>query len=281
MRWLMGLGALLAIGAAPAPRTISPATFVEWKAENGARTFKSGDVTVRAAISGKDGDSPPVFTVSAPGIAPIRISNDDAIAHYASSIAIGPLVRGQPASVIVQTYSGGAHCCMHIAVALREGKTFRLVDLGDWDGDTIAWPTDITGDGVADFQFVDNTFLYAFGSYAGSYPPPLIINIRDGKPIDVSHEPAFRPLFEEDLVGARKACLAKDEPNAGACAAWAADAARLGQFDAVWPQAMKAYDQGVADWPGSCKESPPPTPCYTDYPTALRAFLSDRGYLRR
>jgi hypothetical protein len=281
MRWLIGLAGLLAIGAASAPRTIAPATFVKWKAENGPRTFRSGDVTVRAAVSGKTGDSPPVFTISAPGIAPIRISNDDAIAHYASTIAIGPLVRGQPASVIVQTYSGGAHCCMHVAVALREGKTFKLVDLGDWDGDGLTWPTDITGDGVADFQFVDNSFLYAFGSYAGSYPPPLIINIRDARPIDVSHEAAFRPLFEKDLVGARKACLAKDEPNAGACAAWAADAARLGQFDAVWPQVMKVYDNRVAEWPGSCKESPPPTPCYTDYPTALRAFLIDRGYLRR
>jgi hypothetical protein len=281
MRLLIGLSALLAIGAVAPPRIIAPATFVEWKAENGPRSFRSGDVTVRVAVSGKDGDSSPAFTISAPGVAPLRIVTDDGIAHYPSNIGIGPLARGAPASVIVQTYSGGAHCCMHIAVALREGKTFKLVDMGDWDGDGVTWPTDVSGDGVADFQFVDNSFLYAFGSYAGSYPPPMIMNIRGGKPIDVSAEPAFRPLFEKDLIAARKACVSREEPNAGACAAWAANAARLGRLDAVWPQVIKAYDKGVGEWPESCSQSPRPEPCYSDYPAALRAFLSDRGYLRR
>lgn len=281
MRWLIGLAGLLAIGAAPAPRMIAPQKFVKWKAEDGARTFRSGDVTVRAAISGKDGDSPPVFTVSAPGIAPIHITNDDAIAHYASSIAIGPLVRGQPASVIVQTYSGGAHCCMHVAVALREGKSFRLVDMGDWDGDGVAWPKDVSGDGIADFVFRDQSFLYAFGSYAGSWPPSLIMNIRGGKAVDVSTDPAFRPLYAAELAETRKACLIDgDEFSGGACAGYLADAARLGQFDAAWAKVARSKSVNGNMYPASCSDSPQTKPCYRDYSSAVRAFLKAGGYIR-
>ena len=242
MRWLIGLAGLLAIGAAPAPRTIAPATFVEWKAENGPRTFRSGDVTVRVAVSGKDGDSSPAFTISAPGVAPLRIVTDDGIAHYPSNIGIGPLVRGAPASVIVQTYSGGAHCCMHIAVALREGKhsSWSTWAIGTATGSPGRPTCRATGSPTSSSS--TTRFLYAFGSYAGSYPPPLIMNIRGGKPIDVSPEPAFRPLFEKrPRRGAQRRAWSREEPNAGACAAWAADAARLGQFDAAWPPS----DQGI------------------------------------
>jgi hypothetical protein len=280
MRWLIGLSALLAIGAAPAPRTIAPATFVEWKAENGPRTFRSGDVTVRVAVSGKDGDSPPAMTISAPGVVPLRIVNDDSIAHYASTIAVGPLVRGQPASVIVQTYTGGAHCCMHVAIALRSGKAFRLVDLGEWDGDGVAWPKDVSGDGVADFQFVDNAFLYAFGSYAGSWPPPLVMNIRGLKPVNVSTEPAYRPLYAADLAETRKACVDGDEFSGGACAGYLADAARLGQFDAAWAKVARTKAVAGSMYPAACSDSPQPKPCYRDYASAVRGFLRENGYIR-
>jgi hypothetical protein len=280
MRWVIGLAGLLAIGSTSAPpRPIAPGKFVEWKAEDGPRTFRAGDVTVRVATSDRTGEGPPAITVSAPGVAPLRIANQDSMAHYASSIGIGPLTRGGPLAVIVQTYTGGAHCCMHVVAAVRVGKAFRAVDFGEWDGDGIAWPTDISGDGVADFRFVDNAFLYAFGSYAGSYPPPLVMNIRGLKAVDVSAEPAFRPLYAKDVVAARKGCLGESEPNGGACAAWAADAARLGQFAAVWPRVVKAIGTG-GEWPNSCGQKPQPKPCYSDYPTALRAFLRKQGYTR-
>lgn len=281
MRWLIGMAGLLAVGATAAPRMIAPATFVEWRAENGARSFRSGDVTVRASVSGKDGDSAPAFTISAPGVAPLRIVNDDSIANYASSIAIGPLARGAPASVIVQSYTGGAHCCMHVAVALREGTRFRLVDMGAWDGDGVTWPKDISGDGVADFQFVDNAFLYAFGSYAGSWAPPLVMNIRGGKAIDVSTEPAFRPLFVEDMAKARKACLESDRDFAGGpCAGYLADAARLGRFDAAWADVARSGVAAKAGFPDSCTDQPRPNPCYRDFATGVRGFLRKNGYLR-
>ncbi|MEO5938595.1 MAG: hypothetical protein ABIQ43_06245 [Sphingomonas sp.] len=283
MRWLIGLSGLLAIGAAaaPAPRTIAPATFVEWKAENGPRSFRSGDVTVRVAVSGKDGDSPPAMTISAPGVPALRIVNDDSIAHYASTIAIGPLVRGQPSSVVVQTYTGGAHCCMHVAVALRSGKTFRLIDLGEWDGNGVAWPKDVSGDGIADFQFVDNAFLYAFGSYADSWPPPLIMTIRAGKAVNVSTEPAYRPLFEANMARAGKACFAADANFAGGpCAGFLAAAARLGEFEAAWAKVARTTIPAQAGFPDNCQEQPPPNPCYRDFATGVRAFLHKQGYLR-
>lgn len=283
MRWLVGLAGLAAIGAAaaPAPRTIASATFVEWKASDGPRLFRSGDVTVRIAASGRTGETPPAVTVAAPGVAPLRIVNDDSMANYPSRIAIGPLTRGGAASVIVETYTGGAHCCMHVAVALREGARFRMVDLGAWDGDGVDWPKDVSGDGVADFRFVDNTFLYAFGSYADSWAPPLIMNIRGGKGVDVSTEPAFRALFAADMTAARKACFAV-EPNfaGGPCAGYLADAARLGRFDAAWAEIARTRIPAQAGFPNDCSEQPRPAPCYADFATGVRAFLREHGYLR-
>ncbi|QDZ08920.1 hypothetical protein FPZ24_16765 [Sphingomonas panacisoli] len=264
MRWLIGLAGLLAIGAAPVPRTIAPAKFVEWKAEGGTRSFRSGDVTVRVSLSGKDSDSAPVFTISAPGTPVLRISNDDTIAHYGTSIAIGPLVRGAPSSVIVQAWTGGAHCCMHIVVALRGDRGFKPIDLGIWDGDGAVWPKDASGDGVADFQFVDNALLYKFDCYACSWAPPQIMTIRAGKATDISTEPVFRRLFVADMAKARKACFAQDTVSAhGACAGYLADAARLGQFAQAKGEVSRRF----------AKDDP-------DFVSSVAAFLRERNYLR-
>lgn len=283
MRGLVAMLGLLTLGAAPPPmlRSIRPGIFVEWTAQQGRRAYRAGGVTATIVPKHIEEGVVSAVTVAAPGLAPLVIEGDELSVGYPVYVGIGVLARGQRPSVIVQTYTGGSHCCESIRVAVPDGRAFRLVDLGEWNGLEIPWPTDLTGDGIADFRFLDDAFLYAFGSYAGSVTPPLVMNIRDGRGIDVSADPAFRALFAADLVQARAGCVdaSEDEPN-GACAAYAADAARLGRLDEVWPIVLRSYSRTQTDWPASCALSQPPTPCYRDYPTALRAFLRQSGYLR-
>jgi len=237
-------------------------------------------VTAAVSVRRNRESTTPIVTVSAPGITPLRLEAEENFGSASVYVGIGSLKSGDKPSVIVQSWTGGAHCCMHIAVASPVGGAYRLIDMGSWDGDQVAWPRDVSGDGIADFVFRDQSFLYAFGSYAGSWPPPQVINIRAMKPVDVSADPAFRPLFAAEIAEVRKDCLEGDTFSGGACAGYLANAARLGQFDAAWAKVARTKAASGAMFPASCSDKPRPSPCYSDYASAVRAFLRERGYLR-
>jgi hypothetical protein len=278
MRWLIVIAGLLAIGAMPAPRTIAPNTFVDWKFNDGPRTFRAGNVTVR--MSAKDKDSPPVMMVSAPGVTPLKVVIKDSGASSTSSVGIGAIRRGQPRAVILQSWTGGAHCCFHIVVVEQAGRGFRTVDFGDWDGDQIPWPRDRDGDGVADLVLKDQSFLYAFGCYACGWPPPQVMTIRDGKAVDVSTKPAFRPLFAADMATTRTACIDGGDSKWGACTAFLADAARVGQFDAAWRQLKRARIGWDGRLAAGCARNLKLERCGDDFASTVRAFLRKHGYLK-
>ena len=150
MRGLMLFGlALLAVapaaaGTAKAParpvaaKPIALATLVEWTSENGPRSWTAGGVTATLARRLQGDSALPMLTVSAPGKAPFRIVIDDSMASYSSYIGIGSLAPGESPSVLLQTYTGGAHCCMHVTVVAPVGAGFRAIDFGEWDGDQIS-----------------------------------------------------------------------------------------------------------------------------------------------
>jgi hypothetical protein len=170
-------------------------------------------------------------------------------------------------------------------LAERMGASWSLVDMGLWDGaGNVRFPADIDGDGVMDFVFADNEFYYTFDSYAGSWAPPKILNVVGGKVVDVSADPRFHKVYEDDMAKAQKYCL---QNSNGACAAYVADGTRAGQFEAAWKFMLAHYDaKAVWDYPtrcigtmaddGSCEgqELKP-----RDYPQALKWFLQDHHYI--
>jgi len=255
----LALVAPFSLGAVSAAKPIAAGSFVEWSSAKGPRAWTSGGVTATLTLRRKPDSVIPVITVSAPGLTPLRIEAEENYGSGTVYVGIGSLRTGEKPSVIVQSWTGGAHCCMHVAVASPAGRAFRLIEMGSWDGDQIAWPRDVSGDGVADFVFRDQSFLYTFGSYAGSWPPPLVINLRGLKSVDVSTNPAFRPLYAAEIDEVRMACLDDgDALSGGACAGYLATAARLGQFDAAWARVARTkVDSG-----------------------AIRAFLRKQGYIR-
>jgi hypothetical protein len=294
----LGAPALAVPASAPAAeRTLAPGTDIAWTFEHdrAAQRFRSGDLTL-TLVGRTNADDPElhhlVLTVATPGTAPVTLEGNDTPAGMEHHVAVGQW-DAQRRYVLLQSFSGGAHCCNSVHVVLPQDGALHVVDLGDWDGDALgSMPTDIDGDGKIDFVFVDNRFLYAFASYAESIAPPQVFHIENGRAVDVSASGRYRRLFEDFATQARQSCVGRDpqaNPNA-ACAAYVAAAARLGNFDTAWGEMLRSY-QRDSDWelPVGCKvEVPDQQACpqaqvihYRDYPDALRNFLVENGYIAR
>lgn len=285
------LAAFMLAGAAQPGRLVREGQKIEWAMQDGRKAYRLGDLTatydrVQCAPLGEDcedGDVEPVLTIARADGASVKIAGSPS--H--NVLMLGRLRAGGPVVAFVQSYSGGMHCCYAMQVVVPDGAGLKIVDLGAFDGSEIGWPRDVDGDGMRDFVVGDDRFLYAFGSYASSVPPPVVLNVVDGERRDASGEARFAPVFAKAAAEARKMCVKEAFPN-GACAAWAASAARLGQLDAVWPTILAEYSREAAAWPEGCKvergeadgECPEDQLIeYPDYPTGLRAFLAHTGYI--
>lgn len=282
IRTVVALAALLTTPVFAAPMT-------NWSAkDNGSpKTYAAQGLSVTlTAGKDKDGDAVPQITVQAPGVPQFKADGTSGFDPPTASFGVGRFDPKSPGpQVLFTSFTGGAHCCNDIVLIERASKGWRSVDLGEWDGDGPEnIPADVDGDGSADFVFVDNAFLYTFDSYAGSWAPPVVLNVIDGKVVDVSTDPRFRKVFADDMAQAQKLCAQKQN---GACAGYVADGARVEQFDAAWKFMLAHYD-AKQDWDlptrcngtmgddGTCKgqELKP-----KDYPQALRWFLEDHNYI--
>ena len=285
---LIGQSAPGAAPANPAERPLAAGQALEWNPDEDVYPvrYRAGDLSLLVErVREESGLAGPRLTLSAPGKAPLVMEGERAGLTFPSRITILPWDEQGKAAVLLETYSGGAHCCAVVQAAVPDGGAFRVVDLGRYDGERLARrPTDWDGDGALDFIVTDDSFLYAFSSYADSLPPPLILNIEGGKAVDVSARPAFRPIFEQAMAEAEKGCAAGGN---GHCAAYAAAAARAGAFDAAWAKVMRFHDRKARDWPTACRVAEGEDGCpegqeitYASYPEALRAFLVERKYIR-
>ena len=267
---------------------------VGWSAERnpGPVRYRFGDiaVSVRPRVDAEGVDLvAPVLTLEVPGRAPVLLEGSDTRPSYEHKIGVGRFDRDGTRFLYLQSFSGGAHCCNEIQVALIPAQgPVSVVQLGDWDGGPEEqMPRDEDGDGVVDFVQRDNRFLYAFSSYAGSLAPPQILNIVDGEVTDVSARPSFRRFFVKAMTDGREGCRQGFERN-GACAGYVAAAARAGQFDEAWRYMLGHYERsstwGTED---ACRiEVDNPDACPADqrvrfsgYPDALRYYLTQWGYL--
>lgn len=188
--------------------------------------------------------------------------------------------------LFVSRYSGGAHCCNLISIIAKgaDGQ-WTEIEVGAFDGDPAAnYPHDVTGDGAAEIITLDNSFLYAFAPYAGSFAPTIVLALRDGAIVDVSAEPDY-----EYVMGAAVRNLGampdQGESRNSWLAAHTAMQLRLGADD---PFALADKDHDPEpDWGMTfCRDEGTETyDCPDDrigrtpFPVALRQFLSERGYM--
>jgi hypothetical protein len=222
-------------------------TQVEWSYDRQPRgaNYRFGDIRVEIRPRRDGGLIAPQVTVRN-GRASATMLGSAVGGTFGHKLGVGILDRRGTRFVYFQSFSGGAHCCNRIQVALVRPGGIRVVDFENWDGDYGEMPRDVDGDGVVDFVHVDNAFLYAFSSYADSWAPPLIFNIIGDEAVDVSTRPSFRRLFQDSVNRTRGTCAPRPDrsPN-GACAAYVASAARIGQFEAAWARMLRSYDRNM------------------------------------
>lgn len=263
----------------------------EWDADKERNEVlrQAGPFSIKITKNIDKNGSYPTFEIMSGGKS-LRIDGEsNGVMNFPQEIGFFYNRPGEPA-LILQSYTGGAHCCEHIQIISNIGGQIKSTDLGAWDGESINIPKDVSGDGVVDFIFSDNRFLYSFSSYAQSYAPPKIVNVIAGKMLDVSSRREFQNLF---LVSFKKSgAVCRSDPDGtsrnGACPAYVASAARIGRLEQAWLDMQASYDP-TTDWtyPTGCQVKVE-TDCpanlvinYTTYPESLLSFLKENGYVRR
>jgi hypothetical protein len=228
-------------------------------------------------------------TVRAPGFVPVTVSEaDPASIAFERVILAGKLQAGDPApSVFIAGYSGGAHCCATLRVVTPFAGALRVLDFDAIDGEPSAdFPQDLDGDGRADIVRQDDAFRYAFSSGAGSFSPPVILNIVDGQVRDVSAAPGFRPVWQAFAEETGTACFdAANSDRNGACIAYVAAGARLGDYPRTLARAAAAAAPGgqlgegcrVAMTDGECPAGQEIR--FPDFAAAAAWFLRAHGYI--
>ena len=213
-------------------------------------------------------------------------------------VAVARLDPASPAySVVMTSFTGGAHCCDDVQIATPTPSPatdpgglpgWTVLHPGQFDGAALGFgdKAELVRDGeVAAVVIPDDRFDYAYGCFACSYAPLRVFGLRAGRLVDRTTEPAFRPLLAAD---ARKAEVGCRGGEAGVCPGYLADMARLGRWEEGW-RVLNASISGKPRWafpdklcdgeltdrkcrPGQ-RETAVPT-----YAASVRLFLRQRGY---
>lgn len=253
------------------------------------KSFVAGDLTVTYATE-KQGDSAflPVVTGTVAGRQVFAIHMEEAMAE-APRVTIR-LFRLDPSSprpqVMVTGYTGGAHCCYASSFATADASGVwhvvngAMLDSGGYQVE------DVDRDGLLELTHIDNSFLYAFASYAGSIAPRRIVRLAGKDLKDVTGEPRYQSFLRQDLASIEHFADKNGIGEAnGYLAGWVAAKALVGQFDEAWKVMMQRYERRSAitfeacTLPGVSQEKCPPGKLKKrTFPEALREHLVSNGY---
>jgi S1-C subfamily serine protease len=272
------------------PSTFKPLAQAKY---NGTKqvTLRSGELmlNVSSVTSDKGGGRFPVLSGYANGrlafTARLEESSNE-VPNAEVSVVRLDSANSEP-QVIFSSFWGGAHCCTVTKIATKVGTEWRVVQGKTIDGDSGYTFDDIDGDGAAELLSVDQSFLYTFAPYAGSWAPESISKLSGDRLIDVTAHPNFRTYMRQELY--RIEYLASREPSLwrsnGFLAAWVATKAIVGEVDDAWSRMLPLYDRST-DWPltectvakvsGSCPDGKERT---ISFPVALRKHLEEEGYI--
>jgi hypothetical protein len=142
------------------------------------------------------------------------------------SITLADLDGDGDPEVLVDLYTGGAHCCQVSRFLHWDGARYVTADRNWADpGYTVR---DLDGDGVPELVSADQRFAYRYGSFAISRFPLQVWRLQRGVLTDVTR--SFRSPLRQDAARAlRDARGSLRAYPRGAIAAWAADRYLLGE----------------------------------------------------
>jgi hypothetical protein len=178
---------------------------------------------------------------------------------------------GEP-EVLVDVYSGGAHCCALTEIASFNGTGYGVLE-AYW-GNTGYELGDLDRDGRPELVGHDDAFAGAFSSYAASFFPPRVLDYDPavaGALRDVTARfPALLRKNQRQALSALRKARRGHYETLGAVAAYVADLYRLGHGSEVRSYLRRARRRGdLRTFTGSAPRS---------FERKLLAFLHEQGY---
>jgi len=183
-----------------------------------------------------------------------------------SDLQVRDLDKDNEPEIILDIFSGGAHCCTSSLIYRYDVKTKQYTAITHpWGNSRGSKIEDLDKDGNVEFVASDDRFSYKFSSFAGSRYPLQIWQYRQGKMIDVTRRypqqvknHAYQ-LWQEYIT-------TKNQFGGGkaALAAYLADKYSLGEGEDGWQRVREAYR-------GSDR---------AEFFSDLSKFLQEIGYIR-
>jgi hypothetical protein len=200
------------------------------------------------------------------------------------SVAVADLGGDAAPEVLLDLYTGGAHCCLRTRI--YHGTLHHDQEWGDVGYEL----DDVDGDGSSELRGADGGFAGVFGAYAYSRFPLKVLRWDGATLRDVTGSAAVEPLLRRELVAFKNAYrsargrLRRNKRNVAArdtvrsaLAAYAADQCSLGRCSRGFALVdLAARRKEIRDWgPGGKK----PAQAARNYKRDLRRLLRSRGYL--
>ena len=196
--------------------------------------------------------------------------------------------------VMFTAYSGGAHCCTAaLLVTQGDDGSWHDIILDETDGGGGYEFADPDHSGALVLVSGDQSFDYAFASYAGSYSPVRLQKLSDARVTDATRAPEYHSYVAASASDMQD--LFRDhsqQERNGFYAAWIADEALIGNFKAAWSSVADKFEDDASAapiGPASCKldtsrlkpegSCPDGEDIKDPYPLALAMFLEDGGYI--
>jgi hypothetical protein len=189
--------------------------------------------------------------------------------------------------VVMTAYTFGAHCCTVTRIAtMAAPDKWSLVDGMRLDGDEGYTFDDLDHDGTQELISYDNSFLYAFASYADSVAPTRVARLVGTEIKDVTADPKYRD-FLRGRVREMEDDASKEGDlwhSNGFLGGWVAAKSLIGEVDDAWRRMLQDYDR-QSDWqPPQCTIKVALEKCPKDkqrtltFPQALKKLMAEDGY---
>jgi hypothetical protein len=195
-----------------------------------------------------------------------------------ASVFLQDLDNNGVPEAIIRTFSGGAHCCTSHTIYTWQEKQFNKTEIEYLDGIGGSFQ-DLNNDKIFEFVTYDNSFLYTFSSYAGSFPPSRIYTFQNGKLENVTRQfPQKLQATLKDMQQAFNETKKQGYEVNGVLAGYVAQKILLGDYEGGWQFMLKNYDR-TSEWGLEIYEGDRQVGTYPDFPSALKAFLIRTKYL--
>ena len=191
----------------------------------------------------------------------------------ARPIAVRDLDGDGELEILLDLYSGGAHCCFWSRIYTWSAVTGRYRSSGQLWGNVAYRLADVDRDRNEEFVSADDRFAYAFTSYAASSDPLQIWTYRSGRLVDTTR--AFSELIARDTSRQWRMFLEARQGHddvRGYLGAWVADECLLGRGAAAF-QTLRGLPTAV--WRSF---SVPQVRSARAYLSHLSRFLKRIGY---